>query len=217
MPALTTDLNVLVCQKARDVPDFVLESLQLHEVNANVILPTLIKCCEKENSGGVIKDHLWIVVYKNTGDSFEVKVVVSCTDGLIGKYPIFLFSPLPSDSHQDRLMLPSLTLAARELFLNVSPRRVYSVFGPEVLSRTFAGIWTTNTNIQLAQDPYYYSCKISYLTLGTLIEKELPLASDQTGYLRPAVQTDVEGVARLNFLFAADAVCRFCLPQRIHL
>jgi hypothetical protein len=191
-------------------------SFRLHEVNANVILPILIKCWEKENSGDVIEDHLWIVVYQKTGNSFEVKVVVSCTDGLTGPYPIFLFSPLPSDFHQDRSILPSLSLAARELYRNVSPRRVYSVFGPEVLSRTFASIWTTTTGIQLAQDPYYYSCKISYLTLGTLIEMELPLSPDRTGYLRPAVQTDLEGIARLNFLFAADAVCRFCIPGLTH-
>ena len=186
MPASTTNLNVLVCHSAIDVPSFVLASLQLHEVNANVILPTLIKCREKENSGDVIKDHLWIVVYHQT----VVNVVVSCTDGLTGRYPIFLFSPLPSDLHQDGLLLPSLSLAARELCRNVSLRRVYAVFGPD------------------------YSCKIS--SPDTLIEKELPLSSDQTGYLGPAVQTDLEGIARLCFLFAADAVCRFCIPERIH-
>lgn len=216
MPDSTPSLEVFVCHKARDVPSFVFDALRANEVNSNVILPILLKCLEKERAGHVIKDHLWIVVYYRTLSSIEVQIVLSCTDGLTGKYPIFLFTPLPSILDRKSTIYSALLSAARELSANVNPRRVFSVFGPEVLSRTFASIWTLNTKIQLAENPFYYLCKISYLTQDTLVQRELPIPPNHVGYLRPAVDPDLESVARLCFLFAADSVCLFCISERLH-
>ena len=181
-----------------------------NEGNANVILPILLKCLKQEHAGIPVQDHLWIVVY--TPISYDVKLILSCTDGLTGKYPVFLFTPIPYPSIQSDPdnTYACLEVAAVELCraLPFEFHRVYSVFGPEILCRTFVTLWSKRTGIQINRVPYY-EAKVSYLTLETFVDAMSPLHQLVPGEMRPAERKDLAGVANLCFKFAT--VCNTLL------
>src|SRR6266704_3682756 len=91
VPTISSSLYHFTCKRASDCPPFAWDALRRHEVNANVILPILPKCLKQEHAGVPVRDHLWIIVY--TPISYDVKLILSCTDGLTGNYPVFLFTP----------------------------------------------------------------------------------------------------------------------------
>ena len=198
-------LEFVFCRRASEVPDFALKSLCQHEVDANTILPILEKCRKQEKMGIVPQDHLWIVAFIRT-PVCTVKLILTCTDGMTGKYPLFIFMPGPLKN--DAYLFPALTFAARHLKSLVPTQRIYSVFARDLLSRTFASIWTGQTNIPLIPDPYY-CCKISYLTPATLEFRRRQLAPIPTAEIRPAEQRDEDAVARLCHGFAATSVLHF--------
>lgn len=200
-------LDFLFCRKPSEVPDFVWACLYQHEVNANTILPILEKCWTQEKRGVIPQDHLWIVAFVQT-PVYTVKLILACTNSITGKYPLFVFTPGPLKN--DAYLYPSLTSAARHLKSLVPPQRIYSVFGRDLLSRTFADIWTKQTNIPLIADPYY-CCKISYLTRTTLELRRRKQDPILTAEVRPAVQRDWDAVARLCKEFAATSVLHFSL------
>jgi hypothetical protein len=84
-------------------------------------------------------------------------------------------------------------------------QRIYSVFGPTLLARTFATIWKQQTNISFILEPYYDS-KISFITRAALEAKRRELEPIPTAQIRPAEAKDSEGVARLCHGFAATSV-----------
>ncbi|KAF9523821.1 hypothetical protein CPB83DRAFT_839380 [Crepidotus variabilis] len=206
MPSVSPQgLQTLVCSKASDVPSFVIDILFQDEVHSNVVLPTLLKCALLERMGTPLLGQLWIICFVWNGNICEIKLIATCTDGMMGKYPVFLYSPVPYSSlHSDPSIRTALDAAGRELFKNVSTRRVYSVFGVDILSRTFVEIWTKNTRIQPMAEPYY-SSYISYCTPQTFINKSLTLPYGEYCDLRQATVNDRDGVARLNYIFAKDS------------
>jgi hypothetical protein len=198
-------LNVAVCRKASELPPFAWNALRRHDVDGNVILPILEKCRWKEKNGIILQDHLWIVVFVQTSVC-AVKLIVACTDGLTGKYPLFLFTPVPyAAMKDDEYIYVSLASAADHLRLHVPTRRIYSVFGRTLMARTFATIWKQKTNISFILDPYY-DCHISFLTRATLEAKRREHEPIPTAQIRPAEPKDSEGVARLCYGFAATSV-----------
>jgi len=205
-PQISSSLRHLTCKRASDLPDFAWMALYRNEVNANVILPILLKCLKQENAGIPVQDHLWIVVY--TPISYDVKLILSCTDSLTGKYPVFLFTPIPYPSIQsDPDTYPSL-VAAVALCRVLPFNRVYSVFGPKILCRTFVTLWSKRTGIPINPVPYY-EAKISYLTSETFVDAMSPLHQLVPGEMRPAERKDLAGVANLCFKFAT--VCNTLL------
>jgi len=160
------------CRRATDFPTFALDALRRHEVNANVILPIHLKCLKQEQAGNSVRDHLWVVVY--TPISYDVKLIMSCTDGPTGKYPVFLFTPTPYAAiHSDPNTYSALHVAAVELCkaLPSQLHRVYSVFGPEILCRTFVTLWSNHVGVPIDPVPYYQA-KISYLTSETFVDEK---------------------------------------------
>ena len=205
-PKIPSSFHIFTCTKASDFPPFAWDALRRQEVNANVILPILLKCLKQEQAGMPVWDHLWIVVY--TPVSYDVKVILSCTDGLTGKYPVFLFTPNPYPAiHSDLDTYPALEAAAVQLrqALPSKLHRVYSVFGPEILCRTFVTLWSKHTRIPINPIPYY-EAKISYLTSETFVDAIHQLVP---GEMRPAEKRDLDGVAKLCFQFAT--VCNTLL------
>jgi len=164
-----------------------------------------------EQRGSFTPNQLWIIIF-TSGRQPEVKLIASCTDGLTGNYPIFIFTPIPTQriEHDKTILSSELNILIRELLANVDRRRVYSVFALERLSRMFASLWMEATNIPVLRDPYY-EAKISFLTAQTFKRHDPPLPPNETCNLRPAVRADREQVARLCYEFAAESVCfLFC-------
>jgi hypothetical protein len=203
--AIAPTLEFIVCRKPSDFPSFAWTALQRHEVNANVILPILNKCWRNEKTGIISQDHLWIVAFVRTSVC-AVKLIMACTDGLTGKYPLFLFTPVPYAAiKDDGYIYPSLASAMHHLRHHLPTQRIYSVFGPTLLARTFATIWKQQTNISFILEPYYDS-KISFITRAALEAKRRELEPIPTAQIRPAEAKDSEGVARLCHGFAATSV-----------
>jgi len=219
MPISTPSPDVLhtcVVSCARDFPLFAWAALRSKEVDANPILPTLLKCWAAEQGGFVTQNQLWIIIYTSSRNP-EVKLIASCTDGLTGGYPIFIFTPIPTQyiERERTILLLGLNSIVRELLDRVDKKRVYSVFALEKLSRTFASLWTEATRIPVLRDPYY-EAKISFLTAQTFRRNDPPLPPNETCNLRPAVRGDREQVARLCYEFAADSVCWLLYFPTIH-
>ena len=134
-----------------------------------------------------------------------MKVIASSTDGCIGKYPIFLFSPLSSAQLSCEPMSSALTMVAQALLQAVGTKRVYSVFATEVLAKSFASIWSRMTGVQIERDPYYLA-KISYATRDTLVQ---PISRNDALGIRPAVPGDIQAIADICYKFATESVCLF--------
>ncbi|KAF8960944.1 hypothetical protein BDZ97DRAFT_2035254 [Flammula alnicola] len=194
----SSDIQVQYVTRASQFPSFAKDVLEADPVKSNVILPTLNKCIAKERNGQTPNDHLWIVVYT----SREVLFIASCTDGYMGKYPIFLFTPIPYSRLRRDTIVPALCLLARTLHRHVS--RVYSVFGPEIVARTFCSLWTQRTGIPEVLEPYYLA-KISFATPETLINRRLPSFPDELIELRPASREDIPALSELCYLFAGES------------
>jgi len=202
---LPADLEFIICDDTSLLPDFVWSELQQSEVDANVVLPVLNKCRKREKIGVIAQDHLWIVAFVRT-PVCAVKLILACTDGMTGKYPLFLFTPLPCAAmEEDPYIYHSLNSAAWYLQTRLPTHRIYSVFGRDLLSRTFATIWAQQTNIPLISEPYYH-CKITYLTRTALDLNRRELPSIPKAQIRPAELGDWEGVAKLCHGFADTSV-----------
>lgn len=208
LKSTSPQLQFVICRKSSDLPTFAKAELHLHEVDANVMLPTLNKCQKQEQKGIIVQDQLWIVAFVQMTD-IDVKLILACTNGPNGKYPLFLFTPVPNAAmEEDPYIFLSLTSAARHLQTLVPTSRVFSVFGRELLSRTFSTIWSQQTNIPLIPEPYYH-CKITYLTSETLELNRRQLDPISTAQIRPAGPSDLVGVARLCREFAESSVLHF--------
>jgi len=211
----TTDNKIHTCvvSQARDFPQFAWTALRSKEVDANTILPPLLKCWEMEQEGSITLNQLWIIIYTSSQQP-EVKLIASCTDGPTGSYPIFIFTPIPTQyiERERTILFLGLNCIVRELLDRVHRKRVYSVFALEKLSRMFASLWTEATRIPVMKDPYKEE-KISFLTAETFKRNDLPLPPNETCDLRPAVRADREQVAKLCYMYAADSVCLLLLSH----
>lgn len=187
MPPTSSSLDHFTCTRATDFPPFAWDALRRHDVNANVILPILLKRLKEEHAGIPVRDQLWIVVYTPT--SHDVKLILFCTDSLTGKYPVFLFTPTPQPViHSDPDTYPALRIAALEL-CQLHSDRVYSVFGPEILCRTLVTLLSDYTRIPV--DP-----------VQTLVDDTSHLHQLVMGEMCPAERKDLDSVAALCFEFA---------------
>src|SRR5215471_952647 len=92
MPALTSATTTATYTAASSLPEAVWTSFKSNARNANIMDAHAAKALARERAGEVpSRDELWIVCYTNNTIDF----VLSCTNGPLGKYPIFIFTPLP--------------------------------------------------------------------------------------------------------------------------
>lgn len=194
--------------KASDIPSEVWDTLEAHAVNANIILPALLASLAAEKEGVVIPNQRWLVFYEQDNPAQTVEFVLSCTNGCMGAYPIFIFTTHKYSSLNSTYLIPRLQFLAEVLHETVPVERVYSVFAPEIIATLFIDIWTDLTGIERhAPDPYYYAAKISFCSRRTLSRRQ---ATHNTAFsLRPARIEDIEQVADLCFQFALTSVSAF--------
>ncbi|KAF9479092.1 hypothetical protein BDN70DRAFT_807583 [Pholiota conissans] len=189
-------------------------ALEGDQVKANVILPILNKCVAKEHQRQrSLSDHLWIYVYKVYPNGTQrVLFIASCTDGYLGKYPIFVFSPIPYAYLDDNKYVPAIRLLATRMVENIDPSRVYSIFGPEVVTRKLAAMWTRRTRIPEVPEPYYHA-KISYLRPQDLVDTNVAIHPNDRIRIRPAHAGDIPQIAQLCWMFAQEGP-PFTLSER---
>jgi hypothetical protein len=210
MPVLSTlsGPGVELFTRASEIPSEVWDTLEAHAVNANVILPALLTSLAAEEDGVVIPNQMWLVFYGQDKRAQTVEFVLSCTDGYMGTYPIFIFTTHKYSDLNSTYLIPRLQFLAEVLHETVPVERVYSVFAPEIIATLFVDIWTNITGIERHMpDPYYYAAKISFCSRRTLSRRQA--TQDAAFSMRPARMEDREQVADLCFDFAQTCVSAF--------
>ncbi|CAL1695213.1 unnamed protein product [Somion occarium] len=166
------------------------------------MFPHAEKCREIEaRVHSLTPGQFWIVCMTNQGGGhIFVDFVLSCTEGPLGSYPIFIFTTIPHGRLTSDPAASRISSLAYHLSLSVPTRRVFSVFAPEPVAQIFASIWTEHNGIPL--DPIqaeYYAAKLMFCDRGTLREG---VTSPE---LRRAVVGDIPKAAQLCYEFAAKS------------
>ncbi|KAG8947888.1 hypothetical protein FRC04_010246 [Tulasnella sp. 424] len=178
------------------------------EKECNIMLPLIEKLQTRPSfstspfcvtPSAPVVDDFWLVVQTNTG---EVEFVLSCTNGPLGGYPIFIWCGRPVSTMSREFIHQRMALVTQHLLKSLpSPKRVFSVFAPTQVTRAFASEWSILTGFEINQEPYYHAT-FSSVTAHTLLPAapskfELPQYS-----LRRATAADEAGVADLCYTFA---------------
>ena len=146
----------------------------------------------------------WFTIWSRDRSSqpFTLDLVLSCTRGVMGDYPIFLWSPLAQIS--PTWFESRMTKLVDEFSSCVPPQRVFAVFGRTSLVWPFQRQWTARTGHQRHEDPYYEAF-YSYCTRDTFVDR--PWSRAQGHEIRLATMDDLHSVGRLCKEFAVEAVC----------
>ncbi|KAG1761117.1 hypothetical protein EDD22DRAFT_780257 [Suillus occidentalis] len=150
---------------------------------ANVILPH----AEKVSSHQELlpgSEQLWLV-YSEPATS-DIRYILSCTEGPLGKYPLFIVPIAPIELTPELLQGPMEAFC--EALLNEADferQRVFSVFSVEPVSQAFASAWEKITEIKRIDAPYY-DALFSICTPETLVRNG-PQSRDEEIELRLAV------------------------------
>ncbi|KAI0652105.1 acyl-CoA N-acyltransferase [Trametes meyenii] len=169
--------------------------------NSNIIYAH----AKKVVSGGGLTANasdLWIICWSVDAES-SVLFIASCTTGPLGPYPVFIFTPLLLDELVHDVTRPCIQLIVGALRDYVAPERIFSVFALDAVADTFAATWMSETGVPPDSAPVYYHANFMYCTMSTFKEGSQKLPSDIKVELRPATISDVSGVARLCYEFAA--------------
>jgi hypothetical protein len=184
----------------------VLAILHEYEALANVILPHVEKVLgHQEYSESFSDAQLWLV-YTKPGTS-AIKFVLSCTEGPMGKYPVFIVPTFPIHELTPELLEDSMEAFCALLNESVGVRRVFSVFSVASVTRAFAAAWTRLTGIDCIEEPYY-DATFSVCSKDTLVRAAIPLPRDVVVLeLRLAVEGDAHKIAKSYEEFAETSVC----------
>jgi hypothetical protein len=188
---------------ASEIPQRVLDTLEHHACNANVVLSQILKSRESQADG----DQLWII-YELNG---EIVYVLAITEGLMGSYPAFIVTTKRVEALAGPSFDSQMEELARELLGRVNHRRIYSVFAVQPICIKFCDVWSQLTGIAIVNGPYYDSL-ISFCTTQTLRTDNQRPAPHQFE-LRLAEPGDIELVAPMCQGFSEESVRHFSLSK----
>lgn len=218
MPARTDGSSGITCttyNSSLTIPDEVLQTMR-NDPRATLVLPTIEKYQVKERQGDRIgADEFWIICsttrQTSRGPQTRLDFVLTCTFGIMGKYPVFIYGIKYSEELTEqyleiRIMKLVRTLAER-LPDAVARRRVYSVFAATPVADAFARRWTEKTGID-SLEKAYYDAKFSYCLPHALAGPLSPSRVDHSYIvnIRPGVEADILAVSDLCYGFAAESV-----------
>ena len=192
---------------AKDLPNSVWESFSFHPRGANIMHSHAKKSRLSEEAGNPPKvGQCWVVCSRKLGNGDpSVDFVLSCTEGPLGNYPIFIFTTIPHNQLNSGATASGISALVDALSPLVAITRVFSVFAPEPLARRFASAWTEKHGIPLDSDPEYYHAKLTYCTKETLRPPSQSTPAPN-GRPRRANQSDIPTIAELCQAFAKDSV-----------
>jgi hypothetical protein len=202
MPSLISSVHRF---DASSMPENVLNILRANPARANIILPHAEKVLGIQGFTPKIASdgQLWLV-YSNPGAS--VKFILSCTEGPMGKYPVYIIPTVPTSKLTPELLKDSMEAFCDALLSDpdFSKRRVFSIFSVDLVAEAFAGVWERRTNIKRIEEPYYDAI-FSTCSKDTLAPAAPSPADVVTERL--AVEQDAQKIAILCEEFAATSVC----------
>ncbi|KAL1951577.1 hypothetical protein VTO73DRAFT_726 [Trametes versicolor] len=147
---------------------------------------------------------VWIVCWRQ-GPAPIIEFVLSCTTGPLGAYPVFIYTPLPSEYLALGFIQPRIHSIIGYLQSYVAPERVFSVFALDPVADAFAAMWTAMTRVPLATQPVYYHAQFMSCDRTTFKPGAQNGTARTPGPLRLAVPDDHIGVAALCHGFAASS------------
>lgn len=185
---------------------------------SNIIYAHAFKLREQlRSSKSIAPNQFWIACYsranreegesgkeKGTGSATQnvtLDFVLSCTEGYLGTYPIFIYCTRPTVECTRAFLEPRLTALAEKLYDTVPASRVFSVFALAPVTQCFAKIWKTMTGNAYG-DPLY-SATSSYCTTRTF--RGAQTISEPHHSMRRATLDDLEQCAALCQEFAATS------------
>jgi hypothetical protein len=209
MPALISSESVQRFDHAIDIPADVLSILRANAPRANVILPHAEKLLgiQAFKPRIVSKDQLWLV-YTKPGTS-SIKFVLSCTEGPLGKYPIFIVPTVPISELTPELLGDSMEAFCHALLRKsgFKKNRVFSIFSVDLVAEAFAKAWERLAEIN-REEELYYDAIFTLCSRDTFIAAPAP----DDVVMRPAAGRDAQKVAVLCKEFAATSVCLLLPP-----
>ena len=192
---------------AHALPQYVWDILCADPRRSNAILShaekALTRTADEEHSA---RGEYWITC--STVDqllSQRIDFILSCTDNVLGPYPVFIYSTRHSSRLDGDFLLPRLSFLVKALHSAVNVSRVFSVFAPDPVTEMFTKLWANLTGIRFVPQPYY-SAAFSACTKRTLIDKPTPIHPSLKDVIRAADKSDIPRVAELCYDFALDSV-----------
>jgi hypothetical protein len=135
------------------------------QVHSNV--PTVSPKIRRE---GPSDGYLWLTCWsKYEGRAPHLDIILSCTDGSLGPQPIFLWSSSTSSQTTREHLDHRIAMLVECLAATVPIMRVFSVFGPAPLTKSFSRQWSHVTGLTQMIEPLY-AAKLLYATRDTLAE-----------------------------------------------
>jgi hypothetical protein len=209
MPALADHL-VRQYLSASSLPEAVWTTLYSNEAAANIILPHAVKVLQAEEQLQPVGSQLWLVSF-----SPRIEFILSCTDGPLGTYPIFIFTPIPFNELVGKDLDAPMTSLCHALLATAGRQRVFSVFAVQPIAEAFVRQWSLLANITPVAQPYYDAiftfctkkrlmhCKGVAANQHATVHKTSP---DVVVDLRRASPKDIDRIAILCRDFAATSV-----------
>ena len=151
----------------------------------------------------------WIAVWSQHPSSSQpiLELVLSCTASHLADLPIFLYSTYETSTLTQQFLIPRMQLIVSRLIELVPRERIFSVFAPNFICQTFAGVWSSVTGMRVNERPYY-SAALTYVTAETLTFEDhsrAPSLPRLPHLLRLAERSDLPHVAEHCFQFASDS------------
>ncbi|KAG1864725.1 hypothetical protein DFJ58DRAFT_867114 [Suillus subalutaceus] len=190
------------------IPKAVWTALYANAARANLVLPHAEKVFghQKFTPKIVSTEQLWLV-YSKPGTS-EIQFVLSCTEGPLGKYPLYIIPTVPAQDLTPELLKSSMEALCSALLSEsgLTRARVFSVFSIEKVTEAFVREWEEVAKINRIEEPYY-SAIFSVCTASTLVRQQRPPRPSGDVVLEPrlAAEQDVDQVALLCCDFAATS------------
>jgi len=197
MPVPTSNFSVSVYDSPQQFPRLVWDTLKAHPRAANVILPHAEEALSTKLEG-----ECWIICSSFESPSESIDFVLSCTEGPMGSYPIFIMSTRPSSQLDEKYLLPRLSLLVRALHSTVSISRVYSLFAPHPVAAMFTDLWVDHTGVPFVPDPYY-AATFTFCTKDTFNDQAITILPSLKYDTRPAIESDIQDIADLCYGFAS--------------
>ncbi|CAE6510488.1 unnamed protein product [Rhizoctonia solani] len=220
--AATLNLQVLLHSTATDFLDATEHILEKHGLTSNIILPFAIKARKNERlpvsnargpaywsapraaSASRVSQQFWMTQWtvRGAGSTPSLDFVVAVTEGQLGAYPVFIWSPHASIDMSSPFLFPRIQAIVARLCRTIPAERVFSVFAQDPVVNTFTHMWTQATG-KMPEEEAFYAAKFSYCTTKSLQPApQLPSGHE----LRLATSADLDQCAQLCKEFADDSV-----------
>lgn len=197
------------------IPKAVWTVLSANAARANLILPHAEKVFGRQKFTPKISstEQLWLV-YSKPGTS-EIQFILSCTEGPLDKYPLFILPIVPTATLAPKLLKSAMEALCSALLNEpgLKRERVFSVFSVKIVTEAFTLAWEKLAEISRLKDPYY-DAFLSVCTASTLCPKQRVAVTSEDLEPRRAVEKDTDQIAVLCEQFAATSAPFFLSKEK---